>query len=281
MPAKKQPTPQDAVTASQILLGGLARDVGEFELLDQARRGHLPVAGRSRHQSGDRAGVLLGFPLSPGLPGPGSMFATNCDRLEIFAGGRHLTTATPDRQRFGHLAYPPAFADLTMHSGTLPDLRVDGYTGTRLAAVLLMSADTSRDQLRLTADDTTITADGSDATRVTFRATDAHGNHRPHMTGALTLTLTGGRPDRPEPVRVRQLRRRRRRVRAVRPRQDRPGNRHRAARHAGQRVRASHRRRCLSGQISLTGFRGAEFRVRVEGSAPRRTFSRRSHGVVN
>ncbi len=128
---------------------------------------------------------------APADPGPGSMFATNCDRLEIFAGGIHLTTATPDRQRFGHLAHPPAFADLTMHSGTLPDLRVDGYTGTRLAAVLLMSADTSRDQLRLTADDTTITADGSDATRVTFRATDAYGNHRPHMTGALTLTLTG------------------------------------------------------------------------------------------
>ena len=78
-----------------------------------------------------------------------------------------------------------------MDGGALPDLRVDGYTGTRLAAGLLMSADTSRDRLRLTADDTTITADGSDATRVTLRATDAYGNHRPNMTGALTLTLTG------------------------------------------------------------------------------------------
>jgi beta-galactosidase len=128
---------------------------------------------------------------APAGPGPGSMFATNCDRLEIFAGGIHLATATPDRRRFGHLAHPPAFADLTVPGRTLPDLRVDGYTGTRLAAVLLMSADTSRDQLQLTADHTTITADGSDATRVTFRATDAYGNHRPNMTGDLTLTLTG------------------------------------------------------------------------------------------
>jgi hypothetical protein len=72
------------------------------------------------------------------------MFATNCDRLEIFADGTHLATATPDRRRFGHLAHPPAFAHLTMDGGTLPDLRVDGYTGTRLAAVLLMSADTCR-----------------------------------------------------------------------------------------------------------------------------------------
>ena len=128
---------------------------------------------------------------APAGPGPGSMFATNCDRLEIFAGGTHLATATPDRQRFGYLAHPPAFADLTVPGRTLPDLRVDGYTGTRLAAVLLMSADTSRDQLELTADHTTITAGGSDATGITFRATDAYGNHRPNMTGEVTLTLTG------------------------------------------------------------------------------------------
>jgi beta-galactosidase len=124
-------------------------------------------------------------------PGPGSIFATNCDRLEIFAGGTHLATATPDRQRFAHLAYPPAFADLTVDGGTLPDLRVDGYVGTTLAAVLRMSANTSRDRLRLTADDTTITANGSDATRITFRATDAYGNHRPNVTGEVTLSLTG------------------------------------------------------------------------------------------
>ena len=166
-----------------------------------------------------------------------------------------------------------------MPGGALPDLRVDGHAAMRLAAVLLMSADTSRDRLRLTADDTTITADGSDATRVTFRATDVYGNHRPHMTGEVTLTLTG------PAVRIGQnpfafgsyggaF------VRSV------PGKTGQvmvtAARHAGQRVRASHRRGCLSGQISFTGPRGAELRVCVEGSAPRRTFiSHPAHGVVN
>jgi hypothetical protein len=35
MPAKKRPTPQDAVTASQILLDGLARDTDLVELLNQ------------------------------------------------------------------------------------------------------------------------------------------------------------------------------------------------------------------------------------------------------
>ncbi|HEX2819038.1 MAG TPA: hypothetical protein VHO07_02555 [Streptosporangiaceae bacterium] len=42
------------------------------------------------------------------------MFATNCGWLEIFAGGTYLVTATPDRQRFGHRAYPAAFADLSV-----------------------------------------------------------------------------------------------------------------------------------------------------------------------
>jgi beta-galactosidase len=56
---------------------------------------------------------------------------------------------------------------------------------------LLMSADASKDRLGLAAAGTSIVADGSDATAVTFRAVDAHGNHRPHATGDVTLTLTG------------------------------------------------------------------------------------------
>jgi len=124
-------------------------------------------------------------------PAGKSMIATNCDWLEIFAGGRHLATATPDKRRFGHLAHPPAFADLTVRGGTLPDLQVYGFVGTTLAAVLLMSADTSRDRLWLAADDATIMADGSDATRITFRAIDAYGNHRPNAAGEVTLSLAG------------------------------------------------------------------------------------------
>jgi beta-galactosidase len=126
-------------------------------------------------------------------PGSGAMFGTNCDRLEIFLGGAHYATVTPDTATFGHLAHPPAFADLTVAAGALPDLRVDGYAGVgaQPAATLLMTADTSRDRLALTADDTAIAADGSDATRITFRATDAYGNHRPGVTGDVTLAVTG------------------------------------------------------------------------------------------
>jgi beta-galactosidase len=54
-----------------------------------------------------------------------------------------------------------------------------------------MSADRLRDRLELTADHSSIEADGSDATRITFRAVDAYGNHRTGVTGDVALTLTG------------------------------------------------------------------------------------------
>ena len=126
-------------------------------------------------------------------PGAAAMFATNCDRLEIYLDGEHHATATPEVATFGNLGHPPAFADLTVAGGALPDVRVDGYIvgGARPAATLLMTADTSRDRLVLTADDAAIVADGSDATRITFRAADAYGNHRPGVTGDVALSVRG------------------------------------------------------------------------------------------
>jgi beta-galactosidase len=124
-------------------------------------------------------------------PGPGAMIATNCDRLELYLAGQHLATAMPDRQDYGGLAHPPAVTDLTVDGDGLPELRIDGYLGGQHVATVRMSADPARDRLSLTADDTALTADGSDATRLTFRALDAYGNQRPHVTGPVALQLTG------------------------------------------------------------------------------------------
>jgi beta-galactosidase len=127
----------------------------------------------------------------PDGPGPDAMIATNCDRLEIYVGSRHFATAVPDVQGFGHLTYPPVFADLTVGGSGRPELRIDGYLGGRLVASVRMSADTARDRLALSADHGSIRADGTDATRLTFRALDAYGNQRPHVTGDVSLSLTG------------------------------------------------------------------------------------------
>jgi beta-galactosidase len=83
------------------------------------------------------------------------------------------------------------FVNLTVDGPSRPELRIDGYVAGRRAASVRMCADTSRDRLALTADHLAIQADGTDATRVTFRAVDAYGNQRPHVTGDVQLSLTG------------------------------------------------------------------------------------------
>jgi beta-galactosidase len=132
-------------------------------------------------------------------PGANSMIATNCDRLELSVNGTPWLSVTPDRKTFAALRYPPAVADLaganaaagTAAGAGLPDLQIDGYVASKLVATVRMTADTSGDRLELTAADTAITADGSDATAITVRSTDAYGNHRPGIAGDVTLTLTG------------------------------------------------------------------------------------------
>ena len=62
-------------------------------------------------------------------PGAGTMIATNCDRLEIYVGGQHFATGTPDTQDYGSLAYPPVIVDLTVDGTGQPDLLVAGLRG--------------------------------------------------------------------------------------------------------------------------------------------------------
>ena len=130
-------------------------------------------------------------PESPSGPGPDAMIATNCDRLEIYVAGHHIATGTPDSARFGSLAYPPVFANLRVDGTSLPELRIDGYLRGKLAGSVRMSADTARDRLVLAAEDRSIRADGSDATRLTFRAVDVYGNQRRSVGGLVHLSMAG------------------------------------------------------------------------------------------
>lgn len=151
----------------------------------------VPKPGAAIYQaqvSPDRGVVIVPAFCWPEGAGQDRMIATNCDRLEIYLDKRHYVTARPARERFSGLAYPPAFVDLPADQA---ELRIDGYLGDRLAATLSMSADPSGDMLELTVDDDQITGDGSDATRITFRATDAYGNHRAGVTGDVTLNISG------------------------------------------------------------------------------------------
>ena len=135
-------------------------------------------------------------PQTPNGPGRHAAIFSNCDRLEIFVGGEKIASATPDRENFPHLKYPPFFCDLELlrpsHGKAIPPgLRIDGYVGDNLKLSRSFSADLSRDKFTLAADDETLIADGSDATRLVFRVLDHYGAPRPFMNGAVVLHLDG------------------------------------------------------------------------------------------
>lgn len=136
-------------------------------------------------------------PTSPATALHAAMVCANLDRLEVYVGGRHHTTATPDTTGYGHLRYPPSFVDFTGPDVTgadgqaLPELRIDGYLGDRKVASRTFSADPARDRLLVEADDHELAGDGSDATRVVFRAVDAYGNPRPYAGGEVRLDVRG------------------------------------------------------------------------------------------
>ncbi len=124
-------------------------------------------------------------------PGPGSIFATNCDQLQIYVDGQLLTTATPDTADFGNLEFPPVVVDLTVDGSSRPALTVMGYYQGRRVATLQMSSNPATDRLGIDLEDTRIVGDGSDTTRLSFRATDAFGNQRPYVAGNVSISLHG------------------------------------------------------------------------------------------
>jgi beta-galactosidase len=127
---------------------------------------------------------------SPNGPGERAMICSNCDRLEVYVDGAHRASVKPDRARFPHLAYAPSFVDLTLEGG-LPELRIDGYLGSQMVVSRSLSADPAQDRLLVDADDQHLVADGADATRVMFAATDRFGAFRPFVEGDVTFELTG------------------------------------------------------------------------------------------
>ena len=130
-------------------------------------------------------------PKSPSGPGDNAAIFSNCERLELWIDGKHHATILPDRENYPHLKYPPFFASLTVDGAAKPELRIDGFLGTKRVLSRSFSSDTAKDQLWLKADDARLVADGSDATRLVFRAVDKFGAPRPFVGGEVALELSG------------------------------------------------------------------------------------------
>jgi beta-galactosidase len=120
------------------------------------------------------------------------MIASNCEQLEIFVDGGRVYTGLPavDNPLYSNLAYPPFLVRIPASTGP-SELYIKGYVGGAQVAEIQMSSDPAVTVLSMTADDGQISADGSDMTRIVFRAADPYGNQRRYSDGEVTLTLDG------------------------------------------------------------------------------------------
>ncbi len=130
-------------------------------------------------------------PSTPSGPGKGALIFSNLEKLELRIDGKLHSILHPDRAGFPHLKYPPFLADLVADDSRKPELRIDGYSGGTLVLSRSFSADAASDRLLLQADDSEIRNDGSDATRLVFRAVDKFGAPRLFAGGSVTFAVQG------------------------------------------------------------------------------------------
>ncbi|HTR81098.1 MAG TPA: glycoside hydrolase family 2 TIM barrel-domain containing protein [Bacteroidota bacterium] len=128
---------------------------------------------------------------TPFGPGKNAAIFSNCDRLDLFIGGKLYKTLRPDSTNFSRTKYPPFFVDFDIDAKNSPDLRIDGYVGSEVVVSKSFSSDSSQDMFVLTADDRELIGDGSDATRLEFKVTDKFGTPRFFGAGTVALALTG------------------------------------------------------------------------------------------
>jgi len=124
-----------------------------------------------------------------------AMICSNCDHLKLYVKTKNdwnlIAEADPDREQFAHLRYAPFSIDLTKTRHEWGDLRIDGYLkGQQVVSKTYSGRGVDR-KFSIRADDTELTADGADATRVVFRVTDEFDAIRPYANDPIMLTVEG------------------------------------------------------------------------------------------
>jgi beta-galactosidase len=120
-----------------------------------------------------------------------ALVCSNCDHLKFYIDDRVVAEVDPDRTQFPHLRYAPFTADLEHVVRNWGDLRIEGYLQGKQVIAKTLSGKGVDQKFELLPDDTKLTADGADATRVVFRVTDEFGDIRPFANDAIKLQLDG------------------------------------------------------------------------------------------
>ncbi len=131
--------------------------------------------------------VSIASQWTPGISSSTVLVGGNCQQVELFANGASRGRINPNA--FTSLPHPMfQFTGLTVSSG---QLRADCYIGGQIVATDTKFTPGAATRLTLTADDSSIKADGADMTRVVVKALDSNNQVVPTNNAAVTFTITG------------------------------------------------------------------------------------------
>jgi len=120
-----------------------------------------------------------------------AVVCSNCDHVKLYIRDELIVEADPDRKQFPNLRYAPFTLELGDPWHIWGNLRLEGYIQGKLAITKTYSGRGVDMKFALLPDDTTLIADGADATRVVLRVTDEFGAIRPFANDAVKLELDG------------------------------------------------------------------------------------------
>ncbi len=120
-----------------------------------------------------------------------AVVCSNCDHVKLYIADELVAEADPDRKQFQHLRYAPFVIELAELFHKWGDLRLEGYIQGKQVIVKKYSGKGVDEKFTLLPDDTSLIADGADATRLVLRVTDEFDAIRPFANDAIKFEVEG------------------------------------------------------------------------------------------
>jgi beta-galactosidase len=120
-----------------------------------------------------------------------AVVCSNCDHIKFYIADEMVAEVEPDRKQFAHLRYAPFVVELGELFHKWGDLRLEGYIQGKQVIVKTYSGKGVDQKFTLLPDDTSLIADGADATRVVLRVTDEFDAIRPFANDAIKFEVEG------------------------------------------------------------------------------------------
>jgi beta-galactosidase len=124
---------------------------------------------------------------TPGQSSSTIYIAGNCQQVELFANGASKGRISPN----AYTALPHPLFQFANVTGPAGSLRADCYIGGSIVATDTKFTPGAATHLTLTADNTSLVADGADMTRVVIRALDANNQVVPTNNAKVSFAVTG------------------------------------------------------------------------------------------